>query len=199
MANVLKHRFASGKADGGDASQIQPSHWNDGHAFTGGATGDILTRDLTDANFGATWTSGQWQFYTPNWSALLVAPALGDGNIFGRYRVIGKTVSYALRLATGAGTTYGSGIWMFTLPFPAFVDYQAVLVGTALAYTAGLTAYTGDAVSAVLYVTGANDRVTAVMNTGNQHAYAPFLQSTIPFTWSGAGNWLHLQGTYEMA
>jgi len=55
MANVVKHRFASAKSDGPDATQIQPSHWNDGHAFTGGTAGDSLIRDPTDATFGAKW------------------------------------------------------------------------------------------------------------------------------------------------
>lgn len=30
----LKHAFASGKSDGGDATQVQPSNWNDDHALT---------------------------------------------------------------------------------------------------------------------------------------------------------------------
>ncbi len=55
MANVLKHRFASGKADGPDATQVQPSNWNDGHLFSGGNAGDLLTRDPTDASYGAAW------------------------------------------------------------------------------------------------------------------------------------------------
>ena len=55
MANVVKHRFASGKIDGADGTQVQPSHWNDGHAFTGGNAGDVLTRDPTDATYGAKW------------------------------------------------------------------------------------------------------------------------------------------------
>lgn len=55
MANVLKHRFASGKANGPDATQVQPSHWNDGHIFSGGNAGDLLTRDPTDASYGAKW------------------------------------------------------------------------------------------------------------------------------------------------
>jgi hypothetical protein len=57
MANVVKHRFASPKVDGADATQVQPSHWNDGHTFTGGAAGDLLTRDPTDALYGAKWGS----------------------------------------------------------------------------------------------------------------------------------------------
>ena len=57
MANVLKHRFSSGKADGPDATQVQPSNWNDGHIFSGGNAGDMLTRDPTDASFGAKWAA----------------------------------------------------------------------------------------------------------------------------------------------
>ena len=55
MSNVVTHRFASAKSDGADATQIQPSHWNDGHKFIGGAAGDVLTRDPTDATYGAKW------------------------------------------------------------------------------------------------------------------------------------------------
>lgn len=60
--NLLKHRFVSGKSDGADATQVQPSNWNDGHAFSGGAAGDVLTRDPTDATYGAKWGAppGQW-------------------------------------------------------------------------------------------------------------------------------------------
>jgi hypothetical protein len=55
MANVLTHRFTSPKADGADGTQVQPSHWNDGHKFIGGNAGDLLVRDPTDATFGAKW------------------------------------------------------------------------------------------------------------------------------------------------
>lgn len=42
MANTLKHGFTSGKSDGADATQVQPSHWNAEHVFAGGATGSLL-------------------------------------------------------------------------------------------------------------------------------------------------------------
>lgn len=58
MANIVKHRFVSAKTNGPDATQIQPSNWNDGHLFTGGAADDLLTRDPTDATFGAKWGPG---------------------------------------------------------------------------------------------------------------------------------------------
>ena len=57
MSDVLKHRFVSPKLDGTDGTQVQPSAWNDGHKFIGGAQGDMLTRSTADANFGATWTT----------------------------------------------------------------------------------------------------------------------------------------------
>jgi len=53
--NLLRHRYASGKSDGPDVSQIQPSHWNDGHFFTGGNAGDVVMRDLADPTYGVKW------------------------------------------------------------------------------------------------------------------------------------------------
>ncbi|KKN02343.1 hypothetical protein LCGC14_1118710 [marine sediment metagenome] len=45
MGNV-KHAFTSGKADGGDATQVRPSNWNAAHT---GAV-EILDRDLTQVD-----------------------------------------------------------------------------------------------------------------------------------------------------
>jgi len=53
--NVLQHRFVSPKLDGSDLTQVQPSAWNDGHRLIGGAHGDLLARDTTDATFGGMW------------------------------------------------------------------------------------------------------------------------------------------------
>lgn len=67
MANVISHLFRSSKADGTDLTQVQPSHWNDGHKFTGGNHGDVLARDTTDPNYGAIWTPphvGAWNMIT---------------------------------------------------------------------------------------------------------------------------------------
>jgi len=55
MANLLKHRFVSAVTDSVDATKVQPSHWNDGHAFSGGIGGNPLVRDPTDASYGAAW------------------------------------------------------------------------------------------------------------------------------------------------
>ena len=51
---MLKHGFVSAVADDPDPDLIQPSHWNDEHAFDGGALGSLLIRD-TGASEGASW------------------------------------------------------------------------------------------------------------------------------------------------
>jgi len=58
MSDVLKHRFISPKLDGADTQQVQPSHWNDGHRFQGGAEANLLIRDTADPTFGAVWIPG---------------------------------------------------------------------------------------------------------------------------------------------
>lgn len=108
--NVIKHRFASLKVDGADATKIQPSHWNDGHKFSGGAHGNALVRDTTDANFGAAWVPyGQWtnQPFSP-------ASFHGNGGMTWNvssvghwaFMVLGQTCFYAWHItdATIGGT-----------------------------------------------------------------------------------------------
>jgi len=117
MANILKHRFVSGKSDGPDPTQIQPSNWNDGHLFAGGNAGDLLTRDPTDPNYGAKWTAapvvpplaGQWidvPFSGANFSWALDA---GDQTTFG-YALTGKMLTVGFHLdstsVAGAPDTY---------------------------------------------------------------------------------------------
>jgi hypothetical protein len=55
MSNLLVHPFASAKSDTADATLVQPSNWNDGHKFTGGAHGNVMMRDTSDTTYGASW------------------------------------------------------------------------------------------------------------------------------------------------
>ncbi len=58
MSNVLAHVFVSAKVASADATLVDSAKWNDGHVFTGGANGNLLFRDTTDATYGAAWSSG---------------------------------------------------------------------------------------------------------------------------------------------
>jgi hypothetical protein len=57
MANTTIHVFPSTKADGPDATKVQPSNWNDGHKYTGGSNGNVLVRDTSDATYGGAWST----------------------------------------------------------------------------------------------------------------------------------------------
>lgn len=81
---------------------------------------DTLERDRGDA-----WETiadpnifKPWQPYVPGWSATGTQPALGDGSLSGRWIKIGKTFICSGNLSIGAGTTFGTGVWTFSLPVP---------------------------------------------------------------------------------
>lgn len=48
MTLLIKHAFASAKADGGDPTVVRPSNWNDGHVITM-AAGKVMGRDTSGA------------------------------------------------------------------------------------------------------------------------------------------------------
>lgn len=125
-----------------------------------------------------------WIDYTPAWTAVSTNPTIGNGFILGKYLQTGKTVDFRMTLATGSTTTYGAGVWEFTLPFPPANDgtFQAF---TVWCYIAGAGVFAGVAwavsgVATVLPMTG----VTQVT-------------PTTPATWVAGSN-LVIQGTYEI-
>lgn len=63
-----------------------------------------------------------WKSYTPTWSASVSNPAIGNGSILGFYRQVGDTIFGSIRLATGSTTTYGSGVYSFSLPSGLSID-----------------------------------------------------------------------------
>lgn len=121
MSNVLTHRYVSPKLDGPDATQVQPSAWNDGHRFTGGATGDVLTRDAADATFGAKWVTPPvdpgWVAYTAQWWVGGVQiTSLGTHQILRAFVYQrGNIVWFQLLFQTGSDPIPAGG-WSFTLP-----------------------------------------------------------------------------------
>ena len=141
MANLVKHRFVSAKTDGADASQVQPSNWNDGHVFAGGNAGDLLTRDPTDATYGAKWEPpavvGVWANYTPTFTSSGSQPS--GASLQGSYVLIGKTCHFKIKLTITAGTVQGSGIWWFGLPVDSV---QSGIQGFAVIVDAGTMIYT---------------------------------------------------------
>lgn len=128
MANVLKHRFVSGKTDGPDTSQIQPSNWNDGHAFTGGNAGDVLTRDPSDATYGATWGPSGAPIVGSTDTTVLTLP--------------GGHTEYFINFNAGAGlTVHGVAASSGTFPIGARISmYQTNPGVVTLAHMSGAVA-----------------------------------------------------------
>lgn len=185
MANVLRHRFVSAKTDGPDATQVQPSSWNDGHVFTGGAAGDVLTRDPTDPNYGAIWKpQGVWIAYVPTWTSSGSQPAIGDGSIEGVYTLIGKTCHFQIKITIQAGTVQGSGVWVFGLPVPAV---PTGLMGSGLVVDPGYNIYFCN----TMY----NDANRVFLYTPT----FPFqVQPGVPIAF-GPGDEIYCEGTYAAA
>jgi len=59
---------------------------------------------------------GVWKDYTPVWTATTTNPSIGNGSLFGRYTIVGKTCTCNFNLTAGSTTTFGSGNWEFSVP-----------------------------------------------------------------------------------
>jgi len=127
--------------------------------------------------------AGAWAAFAPAWTATGTNPALGNGTLTGRYSQVGKTVSYEILLLAGSTTTFGSGIYVFSLPVDRKNSAWGA-VGSAYATTGG-TRWAG-IVSGVGWTT-----VTA--NFGSAE-----MSPTVPGTFA-SGNRLSLTGMYEAA
>jgi hypothetical protein len=171
---------------------------DDGTGLTGTIINNAWKQELYNQIDGAinpVAAYGTWQPYSPIWGATASAPAIGDGSLTGRYTLIGKTVSFQIKLMTGAGTSYGSGAWTFTLPFQAFAADNFQAFGPCFLYSVTGVTYSGTTFLDT-FLSGGTNKVAAAIAVG---ANAPRLGPTVPQTWSGAGHWIFLGGTYEMA
>jgi hypothetical protein len=126
MAGILKHRFTNPHADVAGSTKTQASHWNDFLMATGGAHGDALTRDTSDATYGMKWASGAvagvWQtipFNAANFagvSPLTWTVASGDVSV-NRYTLLGQTLIWSLYLTSS--TLGGTAGGQLTISGPA--------------------------------------------------------------------------------
>ena len=131
---------------------------------------------------------GAWQSYTVSWTAATTNPSIGNGTLAGRYVQIGKTVIGTIKLAMGSTTTYGSGIWRFSLPKTSAAQggryggqWRAEDVGTKI--------YTG-----TLFIL---DNISTVSMFARDEA-SSFLSNTTPHTWA-SGDYLFISFIYEAA
>jgi hypothetical protein len=178
------------------ASGSGPCHSTD-RQFTGLPPGAIKREHDTGNWIG--WTgsavvtlydaaaTGVWQTYTPDWHGTTTNPALGNGTITGRYMVDGKTVRVEINLVMGSTTTYGSGVWSWSLPVTARD------IGSGSFNACGSAMFNdssaGDYESGQAFVHRSTNRMRAI-------AAGTSVDATHPWTW-GNGDDLNLCLTYE--
>lgn len=79
----------------------------------------VTAADLNETNAALMRLQDRWDDYAPQWStALTTQPALGNGSLVGEWRQVGRTVDFRIELTAGSSTTFGSGVYLFTLPIP---------------------------------------------------------------------------------
>ena len=132
--------------------------------------------------------SGVWTVYSVVWTAATTNPAIGNGTLVGRYARIGKSVTYGVRLKAGSTTTFGSGVWYFSLPFQA-VNNTVLYCGSFHIYDAGTTRYSGIAL--------VSPNETEITRFARDNTGAWQLHSTNPMTWA-ENDELDFTITYEI-
>lgn len=114
------------KGQGAYQTDLSRPVWHDGSSWKGWSDEGYQTA----ANVTATLTGGGyltqtaldatgWTTYVPTWGAASSNPTLGNGTKLGRYIRIGKLVFVQVWFGFGSTTTFGSGIWSWTLPITA--------------------------------------------------------------------------------
>lgn len=154
------------------------------NAFPGG--GSISTDDNGHTDFSAL---GAWLAYNPVWSSSGTQPALGNGILQGSWKRIGKVCHVRIRLTPGSTTTFGSGVWQFSLPFAAANIGGAEWFGTSK-HNNGATTKLG-AIVPTIAAAAAN---VIPVNGGDGSS----VTATSPATWANGDN-LKMQFTYETA
>ena len=135
--------------------------------YTAGlTTGQVLTA-ATMNSIGAA-----WETFTPTWTAVTTNPVIGNGTILGKYTRIQKLVLAEYFIVAGSTTTFGSGVFTFSLPITAKAPLggftalgSGVLfdISTQLAYVVGANNFNSSTTICSLRFTGAgNGDVTAI-------------------------------------
>ncbi len=138
------------------------------------------------ADIDADQVQAPYTTYVPAWTSGGTAPAIGNGSIAGRYVQIGKLVMCTIRLTAGTTTTFGTGLWQFSLPVTALAPVYPT--GSAIATDTGVATYGG---YALLSGTTALRVITPASPASNWDA-------AIPFAW-GNTDVMDISVTYEAA
>jgi hypothetical protein len=157
-----------------------------------GETGPAGPTGATGATGASASDLNPWTAYNPTWTSDSGTPSINNGSLVGRYKQIGKTVFFNLKLTYGSTTTGGSGAWMFGLPVTAYNDnyqFAVSILNNGLAWYGAIANGNYKGSTSYFSIIHQNDTATTVWGG---------VSSTAPFTF-GAGDTLTVSGSYESA
>lgn len=141
--------------------------------------GTAVDRKITIDDLTATLQArdgGAWTSYTPTWSSSGTAPSLGNGTIAGKYKYDAWTRMLHIRvnLSMGSTTTYGTGLYRFSIPsgFTVVAYENGAVTGSMSDFSAGAFAICIGAGHTT------NDLRDFITGTGG------VLNNTTPWTWA---------------
>jgi hypothetical protein len=109
--------------------------------------------------------------YTPTWTGATANPVLGNGSMSGWYSTRGDLVLMSISMVMGGTTTFGTGMWSWSIPSQMAVGRNAT--GSIWMLSAGVAFYTG----VTLAVAAATTIQAYYSGVGGG------VQTNVPFVW----------------
>jgi len=150
------------------------------------ADGAVTTTKIADGSVTLPKIADEgWKDYTPTWTTWASPqPNIGNGQLTGKYLRLGKTVFCRIGFSPGSTTSFGTGEWMFSLPFPATTFFSGTVGGDH----AGSHRVTGVALTRSPTFTN-----VSIQSHGSTTGY---WSASNPFVWR-SGDWFTLSIVYE--
>ena len=131
-----------------------------------------------------TFSIAPWTVYTPQWTASVTNPTIGDSTVIGRYVSIGATVIGEISITcgtSGGGFNRGSGVYSFSLPTIAVANSYQPLGQVVIRDEGPATQFFGTATFGV--VTGGTATTFLAYVHGQNSAYdeGQPASDTVPF------------------
>jgi len=127
---------------------------------------------------------GAFTSYTPTWTASGTAPAIGNGTLTGRYLRVQNLVMFTISQTMGSSTTYGTGLYSWTLPVTTSQTSPRIL--------GGMRCDDSGSATYIRHVMLSTSTTFSALTEG-----AVYVGQTAPFTW-GSADFLTAQGWYEV-
>jgi hypothetical protein len=151
--------------------------------------------DLTSAQAASPILGRASNFYLPTWGAATTAPVIGSGTLGGYYLKTGRLVQVWIKVVpsgSGTATTFGTGIYNWSLPVAAQGTNYVNATGTWI-LTVGGVVYTG-----VAYMPTAST-ISALYPAGTATGVIGGATSSNPAAWTTTTTSFSLSLTYESA